>query len=152
MKTLSAIDTNATETESTPAVDSKQQPSTPAKKTKTHRVLMVFSQWGKKATLRILDVEATGIREAKALASDLLRRLEPDQLEAVTVDPHDLGYDFSDPEILDVWKTRDIPRHAWTRTEIEADNLDALVNQAAAQLENGNEQPLEQPMGGIQLN
>src|ERR1035437_10990945 len=95
-------------------VNSKQQPSTTTQKTKTHRVLMVFSQWGEHATLRILDVEATGIREAKALASDLLRRLEPDQLEAVTVDPHDLGYALSDPEILDVWKTRDIAGHAWT--------------------------------------
>ena len=95
---------------------------------------MVYSPWSDQTTLRILDVEATGIREAKDLASDLLRRLEPNQLEAVTLEAHELGYDFADPEILDVWKTRDIPRHAWTRTEIEADNLDALVNQAAAQL------------------
>src|ERR1035441_1313108 len=116
--------------ESTPAVVvSKQQPSTPAKKTKTHRVLMVFSQWGEQATLRILDVEATGIREAKALASDLLCRLEPDQHEAITVDPHDLGYDFSDPEILDVWKTRDIPGHAWTRAEVESEHFDARSEQ-----------------------
>ena len=121
-----------------------------AKKTKTHRVLMVFSQWGEQATLHILDVEATGIRKAKALASDLLRRLEPDQLEAVTVDPHELGYDFTDPEILDVWESRDIPGHAWTRAEIESEDFDALVNQVATQLENGNEQPL--PMGGVELN
>ena len=52
MKTLSAIDTNATETESTPAVDSKQQPSTTTKKTKTHRVLMTYSQWGEQAALQ----------------------------------------------------------------------------------------------------
>src|ERR1035437_5072387 len=136
---------NDTETEPTPALAVDHPKPKPSKKTKTHRVLMAYSQWGEQAALRILDVQGTGIREAKALASDLLRRMEPDQLEAVTVEPHDLGYDFSDPEILDVWKTRDIPRHAWTRTEIEADNLDALVNQAAAQLENGNEQPLEQP-------
>ena len=105
-----------------------------AKKTKTHRLLMVFSQWGEQATLHILDVEATGIRKAKALASDLLRRLEPDQLEAVTVDPHELGYDFSAPEILDVWKTRDIPGHAWTRAEVESETFDALVNQVGTQL------------------
>jgi hypothetical protein len=83
---------------------------------------------------------------AKALASDLLRRMEPDQLEPVTVDPHELGYDFSDPEILDVWKTREIPGHAWTRAEIESKNFDAVVNQVATQLENGNEQPVLQPM------
>ena len=51
-----------------------------------------------------------------------------------------MGYDFSDPEILDVWKTRDIPGHAWTRAEIESEDFDALVNQVATQLENGNEQ------------
>lgn len=106
---------------------------------------MVSSQWGEQAALGILDVEATGIPEANALASDLLRRLEPDQLEAVTVDPHDLGYDFSDPEILDVWKTRDIPGHAWTRAEIESEDFDALVNQVAARLESecGDEELME---------
>ena len=53
-------------------------------------------------------------------------------------------------EILDVWKTRDIPGHAWTRAEVESETFDALVNQVATQLENGNEQPL--PMGGVELN
>jgi hypothetical protein len=138
--TIKSSNNETTEPTPAAAVDFKQQPLTPAKKTKTHRVLMVYSQWGEQAALRILDVEATGKREAKALASDLLCRLEPDQIDAVTLEAHELGYDFSDPEILDVWKTRDSPGHAWTRAEIESENVDALVNQAAAQLENGNEQ------------
>jgi hypothetical protein len=133
---------SATETESTPAVevDSKQQPSTVTKKTKTHRVLMVLAQWGEQAALRILDVQATGIREANSLASELLRRLEPAQLEAITVDPHDLGYDFTDPEIFDVWEIRDISRHAWTRAEIESEQFDAVASHVAAQLKKGSEQ------------
>ena len=118
-----------------------------SKKTKPYTVLVVYSQcdaskWGCQAALRILDVQATGKREAKALASDLLRNLDLEQIDSITVDAHELGYDLSDPEILDVWKTRDIPSHAWTRAEIESEDFCALVNQAAAQLANGDEQPL----------
>ena len=101
--------------------------------------------------LRVFKILATTRMEAKKLAAEMVGQLDSGQIEAISLDAHDAGENIGTVEIVDVYDSfYDIPGHAWTRAELESETFDALVNQVAAQLGNGNEQPL--PMGGVELN
>src|ERR1019366_6131314 len=96
---------------------------------------------------------ATTRMEAKKLAAEMVGQLDSGQIEAISLDAHDAGENIGTVEIVDVYDSfYDTPGHAWTRAELESETFDALVNQVAGELDNGNEQPLEQPMGGVELN
>ena len=136
-----------TNTESTPAVDSK--PTTRTQK--MFKVLVLENESAGAPNLRVFKILATTRMEAKKLAAEMVGQLDSGQIEAISLDAHDAGENIGTVEIVDVYDSfYDIPGHAWTRAELESETFDALVNQVAAQLGNGNEQPL--PMGGVELN
>ena len=138
-----------TNTESTPAVDSK--PTTRTQK--MFKVLVLENESAGAPNLRVFKILATTRMEAKKLAAEMVGQLDSGQIEAISLDAHDAGENIGTVEIVDVYDSfYDIPGHAWTRAELESETFDALVNQVAAELDNGNEQPLEQPMGGVELN
>ena len=120
---------------------------------KMFKVLVLENESAGAPNLRVFKILATTRMEAKKLAAEMVGQLDSGQIEAISLDAHDAGENIGTVEIVDVYDSfYDIPGHAWTRAELESETFDALVNQVAAELDNGNEQPLEQPMGGVELN
>jgi hypothetical protein len=121
------------------AVDSK--PQTPiTKKTRIFKVLAIHSQWGEQASVRVFKIAANGMWDARNLARTMVCRLGIDQIEAISIDAHDVGEGIEDVEVFDVYEVRyDIPGHVWTREQIDSDDLDALIEQVASESEEATE-------------
>jgi hypothetical protein len=86
----------------------------------------------KMASIRALNVAAMTTRDAGKIASDLLSRLEPEQIEEITFDAQEVGDPIEEPRIEDVWQIRsDDLGHRWTREKIESDNFTELVKKIA---------------------
>jgi hypothetical protein len=110
------------------AVDST--PTTPT--LKIFKVLVLFnpSQW---PNLRVFKIAAHTKTEAKTLAVELMRRLNGEQIEAISADARE-AYEKTTPvELVDVSETHHhIPGVAWTSAAIESDDLAGLVEKAEA--------------------
>ena len=118
------------------AVDSK--PNSKSKKMKVYKVLVLSSSWGEEAHLRVFQIAAKGQRDANRLVKDVFLRLYPEQIEAISVNAHEIGEGVEDQvELFDVFESRyTIPgHHAWTREEIECADLDKLIIDVAKELE-----------------
>jgi len=117
---------------STMAADSNGR----TKEQKEYKVFVLLTHFGEPPQLRILKVAADGLRDARKLADDLVRRLSSEELEDASADPYEIGEGLDWSEVFDVWENRhDIPGHTWTRKEIESDHLNEPVEHAAEEVE-----------------
>lgn len=129
---------SATETEATPAVAGTSKPTTRTLKIFKVLVLLTLSEL---LNLRVFKIAAQTKKEAKKLASEMIRRLDSDQIEAISANALEVEEGTNAIELIDVYEMLyDIPGPGWTRAEIESDDLAKLVEQAAAQLKHSSEQ------------
>ena len=124
-------------TDTTPATDSmlthatvKPRPTTLTLKIFKVLVLLTFSEL---LTLRVFKIAAQNKTEAKKLAAKMVRRLNSDQIEAMSTDAREPDEGIKAVELVDVYPMGfDIPGAAWTRAAIESDDLAGLAEKAAA--------------------
>ena len=116
------------------AVDSKQK--TNNKKLGVFHAYALLNNCDGDTALRIVKIAATGLRDAGKLAETMRIRLGLEQVDAIGVDPYEVGFQPDEVEIFGVFRTHtEIPGHVWTREELESGALDQLVQKAAEEME-----------------
>jgi hypothetical protein len=91
--------------------------------------VLCASEREKDCRVRVFNIAATGSREAKKLGRLMVNRLDAAQIEEISTDVLPIGQGLDPVEILRTWRVRpDTSSHAWTKEEIESDDLEMLCD------------------------